>query len=124
MRWGALARDRRHAVFGSNTVNSLRFTYNRSASIESRRRRFEAARHRVGCLQLSPHVGVFIVSGNGFQINNPGPSRFTMQASQISDDLTLVRGDHQIAVGGSSRTGSFISCRTRAPEATGTSPVS
>jgi outer membrane receptor protein involved in Fe transport len=48
-----------------------------------------------------PHVGVFIVSGNGFQVNNPGPSRFTMNASQIGDDLTVVRGDHQMSVGGS-----------------------
>src|SRR6185312_16233439 len=30
-----------------------------------------------------------------------GPSRFTMQASQVSDDITRVRGDHQFAVGGS-----------------------
>jgi Carboxypeptidase regulatory-like domain/TonB dependent receptor-like, beta-barrel len=88
-------------VFGSNTVNSLRFTYNRSGVYRLAPETFEP--HDIGSdvYSYQPHVGVFIVSGNGFQINNPGPSRFTMQASQISDDITLVRGDHQIGVGGS-----------------------
>jgi len=88
-------------VFGSNTVNSLRFTYNRSGVYRLAPETFEP--HDIGSdvYSYQPHVGVFIVSGNGFQINNPGPSRFTMQASQVSDDLTLVRGDHQLAVGGS-----------------------
>jgi hypothetical protein len=88
-------------VFGSNTVNSLRFTYNRSGVYRLAPQTFEP--HDIGSdvYSYAPHVGVFIVSGNGFQINNPGPSRFTMQASQVSDDLTLVRGNHQLAVGGS-----------------------
>jgi len=88
-------------VFGSNTVNSVRFTYNRTGVYRLAPQTFEP--HDIGSdvYSYQPHVGVFIVSGNGFQINNPGPSRFTMQASQISDDLTLVRGDHQLAVGGS-----------------------
>ena len=88
-------------VFGSNTVNSLRFTYNRSGVYRLAPETFEP--HDIGSdvYSYQPHVGVFIVSGNGFQINNPGPSRFTMNASQISDDITLVRGDHQFAVGAS-----------------------
>jgi carboxypeptidase family protein len=88
-------------VFGANTVNSLRFTYNRSGVYRVAPQTFEP--HDIGSdvYSYAPHVGVFIVSGNGFQINNPGPSRFTMNASQVSNDLTLVRGDHQISVGGS-----------------------
>jgi len=88
-------------VYGSNTVNSLRFTYNRSGVYRLAPETFEP--HDIGSdvYSYQPHVGVFIVSGNGFQINNPGPSRFTMQASQIGDDVTLVRGDHQIGVGAS-----------------------
>jgi hypothetical protein len=88
-------------VYGSNTVNALRFTFNRSGVYRLAPETFEP--HDIGSdvYSYQPHVGVFIVSGNGFQINNPGPSRFTMNASQIGDDLTLVRGDHQIAVGGS-----------------------
>jgi len=88
-------------VYGSNTVNSLRFTYNRSGVYRLAPETFEP--HDIGSdvYSYQPHVGVFIVSGNGFQINNPGPSRFTMQASQIGDDITLVRGDHQIGVGAS-----------------------
>ena len=88
-------------VFGSNTVNSLRFTYNRSGVYRLAPQTFEP--HDIGSdvYSYAPHVGVFIVSGNGFQVNNPGPSRFTMNASQISNDLTIVRGDHQLAFGGS-----------------------
>ena len=88
-------------VYGSNTVNAIRFTFNRSGVYRLAPETFEP--HDIGSdvYSYQPHVGVFIVSGNGFQINNPGPSRFTMNASQIGDDLTLVRGDHQIAVGGS-----------------------
>ena len=36
----------------------------------------------------------------GFFAENPGPSRFVTNASQVSDDLTLVRGDHQLSFGG------------------------
>ncbi|HEY3159397.1 MAG TPA: carboxypeptidase regulatory-like domain-containing protein [Vicinamibacterales bacterium] len=88
-------------VYGANTVNSLRFTYNRSGVYRLAPETFEP--HDIGSdvYSYQPHVGVFIVSGNGFQINNPGPSRFTMGASQIGDDLTLVRGDHQLSLGGS-----------------------
>jgi hypothetical protein len=88
-------------VYGSNTVNAIHFTYNRSGVYRLAPQTFEP--HDIGSdvYSYAPHVGVFIVSGNGFQINNPGPSRFTMQASQMSDDLTLVRGNHQLAVGGS-----------------------
>jgi len=88
-------------VYGSNTVNSLRFTFNRSGVYRLAPQTFDP--HDLGSdvYSYQPHVGVFIVSGNGFQVNNPGPSRFTMNASQIGDDLTVVRGDHQIGVGGS-----------------------
>ena len=70
-------------VFGSNTVNSLRFTFNRTGVYRLAPETFEP--HDLGSdvYSYQPHVGVFIVSGNGFQVNNPGPSRFTMNASQI-----------------------------------------
>jgi hypothetical protein len=88
-------------VFGANTVNALRFTYNRTGVYRLAPETFEP--HDLGSdvYSYQPKVGVFIVSGNGFQVNNPGPSRFTNRASQIADDLTVVRGDHQMAVGGS-----------------------
>ncbi|MGH9257989.1 MAG: hypothetical protein ACRD3C_25800, partial [Vicinamibacterales bacterium] len=88
-------------VFGSNTVNSLRFSFNRSGVYRLAPATFDP--HDIGSdvYSYQPDVGVFIVSGNGFQVNNPGPSRFTTNATQVNNDLTLVRGNHQIGVGGS-----------------------
>ena len=37
----------------------------------------------------------------GFTVPNQGPSRFVANAAQLTNDLTLVRGTHQISVGGS-----------------------
>jgi hypothetical protein len=36
----------------------------------------------------------------GFRIANPGPSRFVANAAQVTNDLMLVRGTHEISVGG------------------------
>ena len=101
-RAGALAGDRRHARATAPTRSirsGLRSTG--AASIASRRRRSSRTTSARMSTATSRHVGVFIVSGNGFRSTIRAPSRFTMNASQIGDDLTLVRGDHQIAVGGS-----------------------
>ena len=87
-------------VFGSNTVNSLRFSYNRSGVFRLAPATFDPYDIGSDVYSYQPDAGVFIVSGNGFQVNNPGPSRFTTDASQVSNDLTLVRGDHQLALGG------------------------
>ncbi len=88
-------------VFGSNTVNSLRFVFNRTGAYRLAPATFEPYDIGSDVYSYQPDVGVFIVSGNGFQINNPGPSRFWTNASQLSNDLTLVRGNHQMSIGGS-----------------------
>jgi hypothetical protein len=88
-------------VFGTNTVNALRFTYNRSGVNRLAPATFDPYDIGSDVYSYQPDVMVVIVSGNGFQANNPGPSRFTMRASQVSNDLTLVRGNHQFALGGS-----------------------
>ena len=87
-------------VFGSNTVNSLRYSFNRSGVYRLAPATFDPYDLGSDVYSYQPDVGVFIVQGNGFQVNNPGPSRFTTDASQLSNDLTLVRGNHQLALGG------------------------
>jgi hypothetical protein len=87
-------------VFGPNTVNSLRYSFTRSGVYRLAPATFDPYDIGSDVYSYQPDAGVFIVTGNGFQVNNPGPSRFTTDASQISNDLTLVRGNHQIAVGG------------------------
>jgi len=86
-------------VFGSNTVNSLRFSFNRSGVYRLAPETFDPYDIGSDVYSYQPNVGVFIVR-SAFQVNNPGPSRFTTNASQINDDLTLVRGNHQLGVGG------------------------
>ena len=88
-------------VFGSNVVNSLRGTYNRVGVNRITPEIFEPADLGIKAHSYAPHVMVVDIRGNAFQANNPGVSRFTVNASQASDDLTLVRGSHQLAVGGS-----------------------
>src|SRR4029450_11338353 len=43
---------------------------------------------------------VWIGVQGGFSEETPAPSRFVTSASQVSDDLTLVRGNHQLSFGG------------------------
>ena len=86
-------------IFGSNSVSSLRFSYNRSGVYRIAPETFDPYDIGSDVYSYQPHVMVAIVQGNGFQVNNPGPSRFTTDASQISNDLTLVRGTHQLSLG-------------------------
>ena len=88
-------------VFGSNTVNSLRFSFNRTGAYRLAPETFDPYDLGSDVYSYQPDVMVAIVSGNGFQANNPGPSRFWTNASQVSNDLTLVRGNHQLSLGGS-----------------------
>ena len=86
-------------VFGSHTVNSLRFGFNRVAVRRLAPATFDPYDLGSDVYSYQPDVMVVIVQG-GFQANNPGPSRFMTNASQLSDDLTLVRGSHELSVGG------------------------
>ncbi|MGH9257991.1 MAG: hypothetical protein ACRD3C_25810, partial [Vicinamibacterales bacterium] len=84
----------------SNTVNSLRFAFNRSAVSRLAPATFDPYDIGSDVYSYQPDVMWITVQG-GFFAQNPGPSRFVTNASQLSDDLTLVRGDHQVSVGAS-----------------------
>jgi carboxypeptidase family protein len=87
-------------VFGPNTVNSIRFSFNRSAVSRLAPETFEP--HDLGSdvYSYSPHVMWVRVQG-AFEAQNQGPSRFLTNASQLSDDYTVVRGSHQVSLGAS-----------------------
>src|SRR6185436_4384780 len=89
------------SVFGSNTVNSLRVSYNRTRSL--RLNRPEIGPEDLGIAPFynyEPHrMALNIIGGFTFG-TNAGSSRSLAQTYQMSDDLTLVRGNHQIALGG------------------------
>src|SRR5262245_4321183 len=85
-------------VFGSNVVNSLRFVFNRSAVTRFAPDTFDPYDLGSDVYSYAPHVMWARVQG-AFEIQNQGNSRFLTNASQISDDFTMVRGDHQISLG-------------------------
>jgi carboxypeptidase family protein len=87
-------------VYGPNTVNSLRFAFNRSAVSRLAPSTFDPYDIGSDVYSYQPHVMWITVQG-GFYAQNPGPSRFVTNASQVNEDLTLVRGDHQLSFGGS-----------------------
>ena len=87
-------------VFGPNTVNSLRFAFNRSAVSRLAPVTFDPYDLGIDAYSYQPDVMWIEVQG-AFFAENPGPSRFVTNASQVSNDLTLVRGDHQVSLGGS-----------------------
>ena len=85
-------------VFGANTVNSLRFAFNRSAVSRLAPETFDPYDIGSDVYSYQPHVMWLRVQG-AFEAQNQGPSRFLTNASQVSDDFTVVRGDHQISLG-------------------------
>ena len=87
-------------VIGPNIVNSLRFVYNRSAVSRFAPDTFDPYDLGSDVYSYAPHVSWFRVQG-AFEIQNQGPSRFLTNASQASDDFTMVRGDHQLSLGAS-----------------------
>jgi len=87
-------------VFGPNTVNALRFAFNRAGVYRLAPVTFDPYDLGSDVYSYEPDVMVLTVQG-GFQVANRGPSRFVTNASQVSDDLTLVRGNHQLSFGAS-----------------------
>ena len=85
-------------VFGSNTVNSLRFAFNRTSIDRLDTPLFDPHALGSNVYSYDPGAMVLAVTG-GFNIANPGGGLFQTNSSQLSDDLTLVRGNHDISVG-------------------------
>jgi hypothetical protein len=86
-------------MFGTNTVNSLRFAFNRTAVRRLGQDTFDPYDLGADVYSYYPHVMSVMVRG-GFRVPNQGPGRFVTNAAQLTDDLTMVRGAHQISVGG------------------------
>jgi len=87
-------------VFGSNAVNSLRFAFNRTAIDRGNPEFFDPRALGSNVYSYNPGEMVLAVTG-GFNISAGTATKgvFQTNASQVSDDLTLVRGNHQIGIG-------------------------
>ena len=87
-------------LIGAGTVSNFRFTINRSAVPKTAPEFFSPA--DVG---INMWVGVpkfmRIVMTNGFNIasNNATPSTYNTTGGQLAEDISLIRGSHQIGLG-------------------------
>ena len=89
-------------VFGNNTVNALRFAFNRTAVNRNNDPYFDPPSLGIKASTYVPGSMIVVVTG-GFNI---AAATATVgiadnNAFQVNDDLTLVRGNHQLALGGS-----------------------
>ena len=87
-------------VFGNNMVNSLRFAFNRTAIDRSSPAWFSPDDLGSKFYSYQPGEMVLTIPG-GFNIaaGTATTGRFNTNTYQMSDDLSLVRGNHQLAFG-------------------------
>ena len=88
-------------VFGANTVNSLRFAYNQTIVDRFQEPFFEPKDLGADVYNYSPTKEMVLSVTGGFNISASTATRGIADNKtwQISDDLTLVRGRHQMAFG-------------------------
>lgn len=85
-------------VFGNNAVQSFRVTYNRTRVTRSTEKWFSPYDIGSDVYSYNPGEMSFSVSG-AFSIGGVNSGIFNTDSYQVSDDLTLVRGNHQLAFG-------------------------
>ena len=88
-------------VFGVNSVNALRFAFNRSSVHRGNPPFFEARDLGASLYNYSPNKEMTLNVTGGFAIlgGTQTIGIFDTNTYQVSDDLTLVRGNHQLAIG-------------------------
>jgi len=89
-------------LIGSGTVSAFRATLNRTKNPKYPPQFFDLTDLGVkGVYESVPHYS-FITVTNGFTISSAlvNPGNYNSTAYQFSEDLSLVRGAHQIALGG------------------------
>src|SRR3989454_1414853 len=89
-------------IYGHNMVNAIRFAFNRTAVHRGTPPFFDATDLGSKVYSYKPGEMVLAITG-GFNISAGTATTgiFITNASQLGDDLTLVRGNHQIGIGGS-----------------------
>src|SRR4029077_17678452 len=87
-------------VLSNTTLNSVRFAFNRTSIHRTSTDFFSAPEVGINIYSYMPHYMLLSVTkefslGGGTE----SESHFSTNAWQVSDDVTLVRGAHQYAVG-------------------------
>jgi hypothetical protein len=89
-------------VLSASTLNSLHLTINKTINDRPLPEYFSATDLGAKIFSLVPGYVGLSVTGNGFSIGNGGtnPGYFNSTSFQIADDVDLVRGNHQLSLGG------------------------
>ncbi len=92
------------SVFGASTVNALRFALNKSKVDNNQNPFFCPSDVGINVYCYEPHFMVLTVTG-GFDLYpaNQSEALFFNDSYNVSDDLTIVRGNHQFGFGGNVR---------------------
>ena len=85
-------------VVNANTVNSLRFAVNQTFLDRRGAEFFSAPDIGVKAYSYVPHFMNITMAG-GFGIGSAGPINITTHSWQIAEDVSVVRGTHQMAFG-------------------------
>ncbi len=87
-------------MISPTTLNSVRFALNRTDISRTSTDFFSAPEVGINIYSYMPHYMLLTVT-NGFSLGGgtESLSTFTTNAWQVSDDVTLVRGGHQFALG-------------------------
>jgi len=88
-------------ILGNSTVNAVRVTFNRTAIARIHEPFFNAPSVGIAVHSALPDYMALAVTG-GFSLGGQTQSlaTFFTNSYQVSDDLNLVRGNHQFALGG------------------------
>ncbi|HET9831826.1 MAG TPA: carboxypeptidase regulatory-like domain-containing protein, partial [Vicinamibacterales bacterium] len=88
-------------VISPSTLNSARVAFNRTNITRTSTDFFSAPEVGINMYSYMPHYMLLTIT-NGFQLGGgtESLSQFTTNEYQFSDDLTVVRGAHQMAFGG------------------------
>lgn len=87
-------------VFGANTVHSLRFAFNRTAIARVQEPFFDGADLGIDFYSYRPNEMVLTIS-DGFSVGGGASTtaKYDTNSYQVAQDLTMVRGGHQLAFG-------------------------
>ncbi len=89
-------------ILSSSTLNALHVTFNRTLNDRPLPQYFSATDLGSRISSLVPgYVGIN-VTGNGFAVGNgaTNPGYFNSKGWQVADDIDIIRGAHQLSVGG------------------------
>ena len=89
-------------ILNARAVNAFRFAFNRTAIHRTSKDFFSAPEVGVNTFSYMPHYMLLAITG-GFSLGGGTESESTFHTNtyQFGDDLTLIRGNHQLVFGGS-----------------------